>query len=119
VMEGMDLQEALAYLDMIPDCHIAGDAAALYIHRTLPDGELYFISNQLDSPISITAEFRTEGKQPELWNAVDGTVRTLPEFAFGDRTTTVPLRLAAYESAFIIFREPISTEPANDAGKRN
>ncbi|HWK57810.1 MAG TPA: glycosyl hydrolase [Parapedobacter sp.] len=119
VMEGMDMHEALAYLDIVPDCDIVGNDSVLFIHRTLPDAELYFISNQQDTLITFDAAFRTDGRQPELWNAVDGSMRKLPEFSFGERTTTVPLKLEAHESAFVVFREAVTDETVPDADLKN
>jgi hypothetical protein len=42
--------------------------------------------------------------QPELWNAVSGTIRLLPAFEQKDDITTVPMQLEAFESAFVVFR---------------
>jgi hypothetical protein len=41
-----------------------------------------------------------------LWDAVSGTIRVLPEFRQESERTTVPLRFAAKQSWFVIFREP-------------
>ena len=50
--------------------------------------------------------------QPELWDAVTGNIRTLPEFEQKRETTIVPLRLEAGESTFIVFRK--QSEQATD-----
>jgi hypothetical protein len=56
------------------------------------------------------------GRQPELWNAVTGERRDLPEWSEADGRTRLPLRLAAYESGFIVFRRPAA---AAAPGARN
>jgi hypothetical protein len=47
------------------------------------------------------------GKTPELWEATSGSIRDLPEYTSGAKTTTVPLKLEAFESAFIVFRKNV------------
>jgi hypothetical protein len=74
-----------------------------YTHRTDGDREIYFLANQTEKPIEITAQFRVSGKQPEIWKATDGSVRLLDNFTEKDGTTTVPLKLYNLESYFIIF----------------
>src|SRR5665647_140589 len=42
VIDGMDMQEALNLIQVIPDYQAAGNDSSLFIHRTLPGGEVYF-----------------------------------------------------------------------------
>lgn len=115
VMDGLSMQEALDKVGIRPDMKLAEDDTALFIHRTVADGEIYFVSNQADHKIAIEPKFRVSGKQPELWNAITGEQRDLPEFTTDDDyTTTVPLSLDAYESAFIIFRKEGKAAPHPD-----
>lgn len=105
VISGMDMQEALSTINLIPDCRITGSDNVLFIHRTLPQTEVYFLSNQEDKAIKFTASFRVSGYVPQLWNPVDGSIRNLPEFSQTNESVTIPLSLASAESAFIIFRK--------------
>ncbi|MDR3111200.1 MAG: hypothetical protein LBU65_16150 [Planctomycetaceae bacterium] len=92
------------FLRLAQDC-VTDNPNTLYVHRTLNDGtEMYFLSNQEDKPITFSATFRVAGKTPELWDAVDGTMRKLPAFEQRKEVTTVPLKLHALGSAFIVFR---------------
>jgi len=104
VMDGMNIQEALDSLHVLPDLKIRGSDSALFIHRTLPEGDIYFVSNQKTTSVELTAQFRVAGKAPELWDPVTGHVRDLPSFGQTVATTTLPLELAPLESAFIVFR---------------
>lgn len=113
VFDGMDLIEVFQRLKVQPDVLLDKDDATLFIHRTLPDGEIYFMSNQLDSTVNISPIFRVQGKQPEWWNPIDGTIRNLPEFEASDGGIQVPLELAPFESAFVVFRKALSQESAN------
>lgn len=111
VISGMEMQEALDLLKLIPDFTVTKEDPVLFIHRQLQEGEIYFISNQKSEAININPSFRITGKSPELWDAVTGTFRSLPNFTLSSATTTVPLQLAANESVFVVFRkEVIKTE---------
>ena len=104
VISGMDMQQAFDLINLIPDCRITQSDSVLFTHRAIRGGAIYFISNQKNSTVNITAAFRIARKQPEWWNAVTGSVRDLPSFHQTSTTTSVPLTLAPFESAFIIFR---------------
>jgi hypothetical protein len=80
VINGMDMKEALALINCIPDCKLPEDQSIHYAHRTLGNGEIYFLSNQTDEEQVFTPEFRVTGMQPELWEATTGSIRDL--FAF-------------------------------------
>lgn len=114
ILSGMEMQEALDLIGVIPDCKLAKEDQALFIHRTLPDGDLYFVSNQSDKTITINPEFRISGKSPELWQGTDGTSRNLAAFKQNPKSTVVPLKLEAYESQFIVFRKPATKSSGID-----
>lgn len=106
VLSNMDMQTALDLIKIIPDVDLESQKdSALYIHRTSKQGEIYFISNQSQNEIHFEPKFRVTGKQPELWNAMDGSRRDVPNFTQNPATTTVPLVLKPLESVFIVFRE--------------
>ncbi len=105
VMSNMNMQEALNTIKVIPDLKITQSDSILFIHRQLKEGSMYFISNQKNTRVNISAAFRITGQQPELWNAVTGAMRPLPSYTQTAATTFVPLQLEPYESAFVIFRE--------------
>jgi len=105
VLNGMKMEEAFALINCIPDCKLPADNSVHYGHRTTDGAEIYFVSNQLDTTQVFNAEFRVNGMQPELWSATSGMVRKLPAYIQNKETTTVPLKLAANESAFIVFRK--------------
>lgn len=113
VLNGMTMEETLALLKLVPD-FTCEDPTVLFTHRTTPDGEIYFITNQTDKQINITPQFRIAGKQPEWWDAVSGKTRLLPQFEQTANTTIVPITLEAYGSGFVVFRkEAVSKASAN------
>ena len=118
IYNGPSLQNALSDLNIQPDFTRGTDDNILFIHRTLPTAEIYFVSNQNDQKISFDPTFRVLGLQPELWDAVTGKIRTLPEYTFKDGRTTVPLTLEAFESAFIVFKDKTG-KPGIQPGSEN
>ncbi|HBE39675.1 MAG TPA: glycoside hydrolase family 2 [Bacteroidales bacterium] len=105
IFNGIDIQSALNELEVLPDVSFSGSVPVLWIHRRLDDTEIYFLTNQSDSMIDFNATFRVTGRKPELWDATSGAIRDLPAFTTNKKTTTVPLKLDPYESAFIVFRK--------------
>lgn len=101
----VELKEVLDRSGVIPDCQFGENDPVLYVHRTAGDNEIYFITNQSDRTITVSPQFRVQGKVPELWDVVTGSIRPLPAFIQGKESTTVPLQLEAYESGFIVFRK--------------
>jgi hypothetical protein len=114
ILSGMEMQEALDMIGVVPDCKFAKNDSALFIHRTVVDGEIYFISNQTNKTITVNPEFRITGKSPELWNSVNATMRNLPAFKQTEKTTIVPLKLEAFESQFVVFRKNASNAASFD-----
>jgi len=106
ILDGLDMKEALALINCLPDCKLPEDNSIHFGHRTLGKGEIYFLSNQTEEDQDITPEFRVRGLQPELWEATTGYMRDLPAYELKDQITAVPLKLAPYESVFVVFIRP-------------
>ncbi len=105
IFTGMSIEEIFRQLNILPDCRFAEGDPMLYNHRTVDGNEIYFITNQSEERIQINPQFRVNGMQPELWDAVPGTIRPLPAFENKNGITVVPMQLEPLESAFIIFRK--------------
>lgn len=103
---GVDLQEVLDKLNIHQDFVCQADEPILFIHRTVSDGEVYFLSNQGDKKISFDGEFRVSSDlYPEIWNPVTADIRCLPKFECTGNGISLPLELEGNESVFIIFRK--------------
>ncbi|MCW1883147.1 glycosyl hydrolase [Luteolibacter flavescens] len=107
VFRGDGLDVVLGELGSAPD--LKDDAGLtgndlLFIHRRTPDAEIYFLSNQTESPINLRPSFRVEGKAPELWDAVTGTRKPLDTYHVDGGRTVLPLALDAQGSVFVVFR---------------
>lgn len=81
-----------------------------YIHRKDTEAEIYFVSNQSQQPYEGDFGFNITGYQPELWNAVTGEIRDLPEFSQRNGYTYIPLKFNETDSWFIIFRNKIASK---------
>jgi len=57
------------------------------------------------------------GKQPELWNAVNGNIRQAKAFVQKDGLTSVPLTLEPYGSVMVVFNKNISDDYQGTAAR--
>ena len=85
-----------------------------YIHYTMGERDLYFVTNQTTERKKIHCTFRVSGKQPELWDAVKGEIREAAAFTQEDGLTTLPLSLEPYAAVLVVFNEKI---PEDQQGK--
>lgn len=105
ICSGMTMEEVFDLIDVKPDMQTKESDPLLFIHRQLPDADVYFVSNQSEETITVSPGFRVAGKRPELWNPLEASSRELPAYSVKDGVTTVPLEFAPLESAFIVFRK--------------
>lgn len=104
IMSGLTMEEVFSMIQLPPDCKLPEDNSIHYGHRNMGNIDIYFISNQTDEDRIIHPEFRVTGKQPELWDATNGLIRDLSAYQQDKKSTIVPIKLAPFESAFIVFR---------------
>lgn len=119
VISGTDVEAALAGIGLGPDFRITqgGDQADYrFVHRTLADGELYFVNNRTAKSGRIEARFRVTGKQPELWRAINGS-RTPVSYRIEGGETVIPLDMGAEDAFFVVFRKPASSAAATVPAK--
>lgn len=89
-----------------------------YIHYSIDGADCYFVSNQGLRDEKVTCTFRVSGRTPELWDAVTGRIRDLPQFDIGPGSTTVEMEFAPRQSSFVFFRKPAgSPHPASKKRK--
>ncbi len=113
--DGTGLQTVLDETQVLPDCYVDPAKPVVFLHRTMPGADSYFLSNQSEETISFEAAFRVTGMVPQLWNPVDGEQRPLPQFEDNGSTTLVPMTLLPNQSAFVVFGKgkAVSSDKAN------
>ena len=81
-----------------------------FIHRKMPDSDIYFVTNIQDRPVDMEVTFRVFDAAPSEWNPYTGGVRPGVEYEQTLEGTRVPLRLAAYASTFLVFDAGVARE---------
>jgi hypothetical protein len=76
------------------------------IHRRSDKADVWFVANLERTGGEAQCSFKVTGRQPELWDAVTGTRRELPDFQDNGSETTLTLEFAPSESWFVVFRKP-------------
>lgn len=115
---GVTAKEYLQSCNIPVDFQIEGNTSKTdfdYIHYTVGDAEVYFVSNQTESLQKINTIFRVTGKQPEIWDALTGDIRKAEAFTQKDGRTSVPLTLEPYGTTFVVFHDKISTSKQGKA----
>jgi len=107
VYAGQNLAEVFQSLKLAADFDFTkpeNDTRLLFVHRKLPDGDLYFVDNRNDRDETVDASFRITGKAPELWHAETGKSEPV-SYEMVDGHTTIPLHLEPWGSVFVVFRK--------------
>ena len=85
------------------------DAKIDFIHRRIADSggeiDIYFVINSKDIWEEVDCTFRIDDRKPELWDAATGEIDENIIYHQEKGRTNLPLRLAPYGSAFIVFRK--------------
>lgn len=115
--DGAPIEKVLEEKGITPDFMVDNCAESIkFIHRHLDKGDIYFVSNQSARELEIKATFRCSGRAPQLWNPLSGEIRSLPQYDDNGSTITVPLRLDALESSFVVFCDQ---KPAGRSYRQN
>lgn len=99
------LDDAIAARRLARDWSVTGasDADVAVIHRTLDDGEIWFVSNRSGRPIAGSLSLRAAGYAPERWDAETGGMAAVSYRTDGTRTQ-VPLALDGGDACFFVLR---------------
>jgi hypothetical protein len=80
-----------------------------FIHRKLPNADLYFVANTDNQPHMFDAIFRTDKSGAEWWDPMNGNVTSE-----GARKT-LHFSLAPYESRVVVFSDHVTPPPFEPA----
>jgi len=73
-----------------------------YIHRSMADRELYFISNKTNSQINDTCIFRDGTAYVEIWDPVTGEINQAETTRYNE-SFLMKIRMEPYQSYFVVF----------------
>ena len=109
-------QSLLAGAGVKPDFTSSGNIR--YTHRSLPDREIYFISNKTASFVEDSCFFRDGSRTAELWDAVTGEIRTLAVNPDPAGAIRIAVKLEPWQSFFVVFnkQEQARREMNRDTG---
>lgn len=82
-----------------------------FIHRKLPDSDIYFLANTDNHAHAFDATFRTDKAGAEQWDPMDGRIESE-----GARKT-LHFSLAPYESRVVAFSDHMKPPPMEPAAK--
>jgi hypothetical protein len=145
VVWGPSVGDVLKSLNLGPDVAMLRNergSSTEWIHRRAGEADIYFVANQQNitehgsaleiwdqrydafatnelakDAARLDVAFRVTGKRPELWDAVSGTRRDLPEFRQEGDRTIVPLWLPPSGSCFVVFRRNVADQAKAASGE--
>ena len=75
-----------------------------WIHRHVSDTEVYFVANEAAAAVEAKCNFRVKGLRPELSNPETGEISLAAAYEESAAGISLPLRLEASGSIFLVFR---------------
>jgi len=90
------------------DLTLAPPAPAVgFVHRRLPDADVYFVANSGNLPLTISARFRAATPHAERWDPLTGRVERL-----SPRDGEITIEFEPYGSRVVVFRQDADSAPA-------
>jgi hypothetical protein len=102
VIWGQPLNTVLAQLPAPAD--FTSSVKLNWIHRQAGNTEIYFVANETASAVEARCSFRVKGLRPELWNPETGKMSRVAIYEETLAGISLPLRLEASGSTFVVFR---------------
>ena len=104
VFFGESIRNVLLNDGVQPDFEYSGSPEVWidFIHRTLPEGEVYFITNRYGKTAMSTCTFRNS-RAPQIWDPVTAKMTHNVNFNLINGRVEIPLKFEAFQSFFIVF----------------
>ena len=102
VLWGQPLKNILAQLQAPTD--FTSSVKLNWIHRHVSDTEVYFVANEAAAAVEAKCNFRVKGLRPELSNPETGEISLAAAYEESAAGISLPLRLEASGSIFLVFR---------------
>jgi (4-O-methyl)-D-glucuronate---lignin esterase len=106
VYAGFGLEQAIEQVGLAADFDYdrkAVTAKIPFLHRKLKDGDIYFLDNRSDRPVTFDGSFRVAGKAPAFFRAETGATLPAP-FDVVDGRTRVRVMLEPWGTTFVVLR---------------
>lgn len=100
---GLTPQEVIEAEQLTADLDMPEEARLMYIHRSLADGDIYFIANRAKEAFEGGLKFRVNGGDIEMWKPAGGTRYDLSAKKVDGKATSVDMQLAPGESVAVVF----------------
>lgn len=105
VVWGISADEVLQKKQIVPDFSFTGPSEIDYIHRTTDIGEIYFLRNDREEPVTATCRFRVTEMYPEIWDASTGTISRVADYTKEEGASSFEIGLPAHGSIFVVFNK--------------
>jgi len=111
MISGRPVAEVLNQLSIFPDLttNTQDPKEIMYIHKKLPEMDIYFVFNQQNRVLNREVLFRISGKTPEIWNAENGDIKKPAIYSIEENQTRIPVSFQPYESKIFIFKNEFPT----------
>jgi hypothetical protein len=100
---GQEIASSLLACDVTPDWTWSGTDSLNFVHRRLPDAEIYWINSPVDSYRSAEISLRVSGLKPYLWHPVSGEMKEVA-YTLKDGRTLLSLTFEPQDAFFIVFK---------------
>ena len=76
-----------------------------FVHRALGNRDIYWINTSDKENSQVKVSFRISGKEPEVWNPMDGFISPV-SYAMTKGRTEVTLNMDPEDAVFVVFGRP-------------
>lgn len=98
VFNTLNIASDFSYTKLQPNTRL------FYVHRTLPDRDIYWVNSRNNASQIVEATFRITGKVPELWYPETGKIEPV-SYLIANGVTKVKLHLSPNDAVFVMFKK--------------
>lgn len=102
------LKKVMLEKGVSPDFNFTGGSDSVnidFIHRRLPEADIYFVANKTNGYENIDGIFRVKDRVPEIWNSHTGEIQPQFIYTHTESGLRMPLLLKPNGSVVVVFRK--------------
>lgn len=105
IIFGETIRKVLINKNIQPDFEYTGgeDVWLDFIHRSTPEGEIYFVTNRHGKAVRSDCSFRVAAHAPEIWDTVTAKVNNKVNYSVVNGRIVIGMKFEAFQSFFIVF----------------